>query len=105
MVVVGFINRSGIVDLDHRKGVLPYRGCPPRQTRMGWHAAAGVSFCSPLSLPRDPIRKEFAMNDDIVIVGATRTAVGAFNGALAGLPAHELGKVAITAALQRAGVD
>ena len=45
------------------------------------------------------------MKDDIVIVGATRTAVGAFNGALAGLPAHELGKVAITAALQRAGVD
>jgi acetyl-CoA C-acetyltransferase len=45
------------------------------------------------------------MKDDIVIVGATRTAVGAFNGALAGLPAHELGKVAITAALKRAGVD
>src|SRR6266576_2386 len=45
------------------------------------------------------------MKDDIVIVGAVRTPVGAFNGALAGLPAHELGKVAITAALQRAGVD
>jgi acetyl-CoA C-acetyltransferase len=45
------------------------------------------------------------MKDDIVIVGAVRTAVGAFNGALAGLPAHELGKVAITAALKRAGVD
>ena len=45
------------------------------------------------------------MKDDIVIVGAARTAVGAFNGALAGLPAHELGKVAITAALKRAGLD
>src|SRR5437763_13705055 len=45
------------------------------------------------------------MKDDIVIVGAARTPVGAFNGALAGLPAHELGKVAITAALQRAGVE
>jgi acetyl-CoA C-acetyltransferase len=45
------------------------------------------------------------MKDDIVIVGAARTAVGAFNGALAGLPAHELGKIAITAALERAGVD
>jgi acetyl-CoA C-acetyltransferase len=45
------------------------------------------------------------MKDDIVIVGAARTAVGAFNGALAGLPAHELGKVAITEALQRAGLD
>jgi acetyl-CoA C-acetyltransferase len=45
------------------------------------------------------------MRDDIVIVGAARTAVGAFNGALAGLPAHDLGKVAIQAALQRAGVE
>jgi acetyl-CoA C-acetyltransferase len=45
------------------------------------------------------------MQDDIVIVGAARTPVGAFNGAFANLPAHELGKVAITAALERAGVD
>jgi acetyl-CoA C-acetyltransferase len=44
------------------------------------------------------------MKDDIVIVGAARTAVGAFNGALSSLPAHELGKVAIKAALERAGV-
>lgn len=44
------------------------------------------------------------MKDDIVIVGAARTAVGAFNGALSSLPAHELGKVAIGAALERAGV-
>jgi acetyl-CoA C-acetyltransferase len=44
------------------------------------------------------------MNDDIVIVSATRTPVGAFNGAFASLPAHELGKVAIKAALERAGV-
>ena len=35
------------------------------------------------------------MQDDIVIVGAARTPVGAFNGAFANLPAHELGKVAI----------
>jgi acetyl-CoA C-acetyltransferase len=45
------------------------------------------------------------MKDDIVIVGAARTAVGAFNGGLAALPAHDLGKVAIQAALQRAGVE
>ncbi|MCJ8144924.1 acetyl-CoA C-acetyltransferase [Ancylobacter sp. A5.8] len=44
------------------------------------------------------------MKDGIVIVGAARTAVGAFNGALSSLPAHELGKVAIAAALERAGV-
>jgi acetyl-CoA C-acetyltransferase len=45
------------------------------------------------------------MKDDIVIVGAARTPVGAFNGALASLAAHELGKVAIGAALERAGVE
>jgi acetyl-CoA C-acetyltransferase len=45
------------------------------------------------------------MQDDIVIVGAARTPVGAFNGAFANLPAHELGRVAIAAALQRSGVE
>jgi acetyl-CoA C-acetyltransferase len=45
------------------------------------------------------------MSDDIVIVGAARTPVGAFNGALGSLPAHELGSVAIKAALERAGVE
>jgi acetyl-CoA C-acetyltransferase len=45
------------------------------------------------------------MKDDIVIVSAARTAVGAFNGALGGVPAHELGSVAIKEALKRAGVE
>src|SRR5580704_792057 len=45
------------------------------------------------------------MQDDIVIVGAARTAVGAFNGALGALPAHELGKTAIKAALERSGIE
>ena len=45
------------------------------------------------------------MQDDIVIVSAARTPVGAFNGAFANLPAHELGKTAIKAALERAGVE
>jgi acetyl-CoA C-acetyltransferase len=45
------------------------------------------------------------MKDDIVIVSAARTPVGAFNGAFASLPAHELGKVAIQEALKRAGVE
>src|SRR6202007_956515 len=45
------------------------------------------------------------MKDDIVIVGAARTAVGAFNGALGALPAHELGKAAIKEALGRAGLE
>ncbi|MEW5683624.1 MAG: acetyl-CoA C-acetyltransferase [Pseudomonadota bacterium] len=41
---------------------------------------------------------------DIVIVSAARTPVGSFNGALSSLPAHELGKVAIQAAVERAGI-
>jgi len=41
---------------------------------------------------------------DVVIVSAARTPVGAFNGAFAHVPAHDLGKVAIKAALERAGV-
>jgi acetyl-CoA C-acetyltransferase len=41
----------------------------------------------------------------IVIAGAARTPVGAFNGALASLPAHDLGKIAIQAALERARVE
>ena len=45
------------------------------------------------------------MQDDIVIVGAARTPVGAFNGVFGNLPAHELGKVAIAEALKRAGVE
>ena len=45
------------------------------------------------------------MKDDVVIVSATRTPVGAFNGVFASLPAHELGKTAIKAALDRAGVE
>ena len=41
---------------------------------------------------------------DIVITAAKRTPVGSFLGAFAGTPAHELGRVAIEAALAQAGV-
>lgn len=41
---------------------------------------------------------------DIVIVSAARTPVGSFNGALSSLPAAELGKLAIEAAVSRAGL-
>ncbi len=44
------------------------------------------------------------MSDPIVIVSAQRTPVGSFGGALASVPAHELGRVAIEAALAKAGV-
>jgi acetyl-CoA C-acetyltransferase len=41
---------------------------------------------------------------EIVVASAARTAIGSFNGAFAGVPAHYLGEVAIRAALERAGV-
>jgi len=41
----------------------------------------------------------------VVIVSAARTPVGAFNGALASLPAHALGAIAIKAAIERAGIE
>jgi acetyl-CoA C-acetyltransferase len=42
--------------------------------------------------------------DPIVIVGGARTPMGAFQGELSSLAAHQLGAVAIGAALERAGV-
>ena len=45
------------------------------------------------------------MSTDIVIVSAARTAVGSFNGALSGIPAHELGAAAVKSALERAKVS
>jgi acetyl-CoA C-acetyltransferase len=41
---------------------------------------------------------------DIVITAARRTPVGSFLGSFAGVPAHELGRTAIVAALESAGV-
>ena len=45
------------------------------------------------------------MQDPIVIVGAARTPMGAFQGDFAALAASDLGAVAIRAALERAGVQ
>ena len=42
---------------------------------------------------------------NVVIASAARTPVGSFNGAFANTPAHDLGTIAIKAALERAGVD
>ena len=41
---------------------------------------------------------------DVVITAARRTPVGSFLGSFAAVPAHELGRVAILAALESAGV-
>ena len=43
--------------------------------------------------------------EEVVIVSGARTPVGAFNGAFATVAAHQLGKVAIEAALARAKVE
>jgi acetyl-CoA C-acetyltransferase len=42
--------------------------------------------------------------DDVVILSAVRTPIGAFQGALAALPAHALGARALAGAIERAGV-
>lgn len=41
---------------------------------------------------------------DVVIVSAVRTPIGTFNGSFTPLAAHDLGKVAVTGALERAGL-
>jgi acetyl-CoA C-acetyltransferase len=43
--------------------------------------------------------------NDIVAIGAARTAIGAFGGTLRDVPAYDLGATAIAGALSRAGVD
>ncbi len=45
-----------------------------------------------------------AIPDPIVIVGAARTPIGAFQGDLNDLAAPELGAAAIRAAIERAGI-
>jgi len=44
-------------------------------------------------------------SNGIVVASAARTPVGSFNGSFANMPAHDLGAIAITEALSRAGVE
>ncbi len=44
------------------------------------------------------------MNHKIVIVAATRTALGSFGGALSSIPAHKLGSAVISSLLQKTGL-
>jgi acetyl-CoA C-acetyltransferase len=44
-------------------------------------------------------------DNDVVILSAARTPIGKFQGALSGIPAPQLGAIAIKAALERAGID
>src|SRR3954470_12019049 len=84
------------------------------QHHPGRETAAPDPLSRPLGIParsetrehnREPSKREERPMSDIVIVSAARTPVGTFNGAFANTPAHELGKVAIAAALERAKVD
>lgn len=43
--------------------------------------------------------------DDVVIVGAARTAIGKFGGSLAAMPASQLGARIIRALLERTGLE
>lgn len=50
-------------------------------------------------------QKEKAMPQRVVLAGAVRTAIGKYQGGLAGMPAPDLGAVTIREALARAGVS
>ena len=45
------------------------------------------------------------MNQEIVIVAATRTAIGSFGGSLANVPAHKLGAKVMKSLLDSTGID
>ena len=45
------------------------------------------------------------MSDSVVLVSVARTPIGGMMGSLSGLAAHELGAVAIKAAIERAGIQ
>ena len=45
------------------------------------------------------------MNHEIVIVAATRTAIGSFGGSLSSIPAHKLGAEVIASILKKTGIN
>jgi acetyl-CoA C-acetyltransferase len=51
------------------------------------------------------LKGAISMSDSIVIVGAARTPMGAFQGDFSSLAAHDLGGAAIKAAVARAGIS
>src|SRR5262249_35493534 len=89
----------------------------PTGSAPGWHSSsssglrASAAFrlrrrCPHKSGPSRNSAGEPPMSaTDIVIAAAARTPIGAFNGGLASLPAHQLGEVAIREVLRRAHVE
>jgi acetyl-CoA C-acetyltransferase len=53
----------------------------------------------------ESLERNMSASTDVVIVSATRTPVGSFNGAFANTPAHELGAIVMKAAMEKAGVS
>ncbi len=45
------------------------------------------------------------LGQDVFIVSAVRTPIGSFRGSLSSLPATKLGSIAISAAVERAGIQ
>jgi len=69
--------------------------------------ASEVGRASPsktAAIPREPIPQEIIMQD-IVILSAVRTPIGAFQGSLSSVKASELGARALAGAIERAGVE
>src|SRR5690606_2928413 len=87
---------------------LTLRGAPPKMAWTRPHTAAFRRSQHDSKSRHERRNKELEeitmASTDIVIVAATRTPVGSFNGAFASMPAHVLGAAAINGALERAGV-
>src|ERR1700691_4837850 len=91
-----------------RRGVILPSGrltCPVSVNRICYETGQPSGRPPSKAASRRTQTQEMAMSDDVVIVSAARTPVGSFNGAFATLPAHDLGAVAIKAALERAGIE
>ncbi len=73
-----------------------------------WFSLAGRLISAQPNTAVVPCRTNtegIAHMEDIVIVSATRTPVGSFNGAFASVKAHDLGTVAVREAISRAGIE
>src|SRR5258708_4568092 len=54
---------------------------------------------------RDGVKEESMSDQHIMLCSPVRTAIGAFNGALKGVPATVLGAAVVKEVVQRAGVE
>ncbi len=71
----------------------------PLSVLRGW-----LRLFIPAGRPRPPAHRRNTMRE-VVIVAATRTAIGAFQGSLAGVPAADLGACVIRQLIAQTGLD